>query len=418
MKIKFILFGLLIFATSKNAFSAPQCSEIFLSISKGATNSIANGKEITLEDLKWISTINDLVLQEDTRNEGWSLQFIPRIQEILNELKSLKELKDEDPTFELSSDFQDYRNDVRSKIDRLKIEIDEVLTHISSKKINPYGAIFKISLFVDSASGPFFIHYLKTKYQEIALKHNWEVKFERESNTSIIIKIPNPSSYLFFASESGIHKLKIKKSEIVSKGEGGRGDETLHFNVKVDVQPYDTKDKNIEVSDRDIDYDTIAKHRGKGGQNVNKIESGIIASHKPTGISVESDEQRTQNGYRKIATEKLKEKVSQYYQFRAEEQRKELVSSLSLNENNETVLVRMYDFIENRVRNQRENQSTKVNVDGKDDLDFESVLYDQRLILEKLVERKKADLIRSMHRDKNEESSLEPLYNILMDTET
>lgn len=67
--------------------------------------------------------------------------------------------------------------------------------------------------------------------------------------------------------------------------------------------------KSDTINVRDIVYETL-RASGPGGQNVNKVETAVRATHNPSGISVVASDMRSQNQNKKLAFERLVMKLS------------------------------------------------------------------------------------------------------------
>lgn len=70
------------------------------------------------------------------------------------------------------------------------------------------------------------------------------------------------------------------------------------------------KSKEMVVSEKDIQYQAM-RSSGAGGQHVNKVSSAIRATHVPTGLSVVSMDSRSQHQNKKLATERLLQKLKE-----------------------------------------------------------------------------------------------------------
>ena len=129
---------------------------------------------------------------------------------------------------------------------------------------------------------------------------------------SATIKIVGEYAYGFLRTETGVHRL-VRKSPFDS---GNRRHTSFS---SVFVYPEVDESIEIEINPADLRVDTY-RASGAGGQHVNKTESAIRITHKPTGIVVQCQNDRSQHRNRDAAMSMLKARL---YEARLQEQRAE-----------------------------------------------------------------------------------------------
>ena len=239
-------------------------------------------------------------------------------------LREIKQLKDKVESYEsLVSRLEDatvlcemaIEASDEDSVEEVLSETEFIETEAERKRIEvllsgPYDKNNAIVSFHPGAGGTeaqdwaSMLYRLYTRWGE---KHGFNVKLvdwldgDEAGIKSATIMVEGPNAYGYLKSENGVHRL-VRISPFDSSGR-------RHTSFSsVEVMPEFDDDDSIVIKDEDMEI-TAHRSSGAGGQHINKTDSAIRIVHKPTGIVVGCQTERSQLQNKETAIKMLKAKL-------------------------------------------------------------------------------------------------------------
>ncbi|MCQ2490611.1 MAG: peptide chain release factor 2 [Ruminococcus sp.] len=268
---------------------------------KAAKERVAQLNDETAKDGFWDDLENSQKVLQETKSLERKIDKFNKLNDNLEDIITLIELsieeEDESSVDEIKSESEAFK---------AKLEEEKLSTLLTGEYDNA-NAILTFHAGAGGTEAQDWAEMLYRMYNHWAERHEYKVELldyldgDDAGLKSASILIEGDNAYGYMKSESGVHRL-VRVSPFDASGRRHTSFAAL------EVMPEIDDSIEIEIRDEDIEME-VYRSSGAGGQKVNKTSSAVRLIHKPTGIVVSCQTQRSQYQNKDYAMKMLRSKL-------------------------------------------------------------------------------------------------------------